>query len=66
MQAMPGTAMTYDGIADAAERADLIAYPGAGRPLGRARRGAARASGERFRAMAPPGCSAAPMGAGET
>ena len=26
MQAMPGTAMTYDGIADAAERADLIAY----------------------------------------
>jgi cytochrome c len=26
MQAMPGRAMTYDGIADAAERADLIAY----------------------------------------
>ena len=26
MQAMPGTAMTYDGIADAKERADLIAY----------------------------------------
>jgi len=26
MQAMPGTAMTYDGITDAAERADLIAY----------------------------------------
>jgi len=26
MQAMPGTAMTYDGIADAADRADLIAY----------------------------------------
>ena len=26
MQTMPGTAMTYDGIADAAERADLIAY----------------------------------------
>jgi cytochrome c len=26
MKAMPGTAMTYDGIADAKERADLIAY----------------------------------------
>jgi len=26
MKAMPGTAMTYDGIADAGERADLIAY----------------------------------------
>jgi cytochrome c len=26
MKAMPGTAMTYDGIADPAERADLIAY----------------------------------------
>jgi cytochrome c len=26
MKSMPGTAMTYDGIADAAERADLIAY----------------------------------------
>ena len=26
MRVMPGTAMTYDGIADAAERADLIAY----------------------------------------
>jgi cytochrome c len=26
MQAMPGTAMTYDGITDATERADLIAY----------------------------------------
>jgi cytochrome c len=26
MQAMPGTAMTYDGIADAGERGALIAY----------------------------------------
>jgi len=26
MKSMPGTAMTYDGIADAKERADLIAY----------------------------------------
>ena len=26
MKAMPGTAMTYDGIADPAERADLIAW----------------------------------------
>jgi cytochrome c len=26
MRTMPGTAMTYDGIADPAERADLIAY----------------------------------------
>jgi len=26
MKAMPGTAMTYDGIADPGERADLIAF----------------------------------------
>ena len=26
MKAMPGTAMTYDGISDPKERADLIAY----------------------------------------
>jgi cytochrome c len=26
MKSMPGTAMTYDGIADAKVRADLIAY----------------------------------------
>ncbi|MEY8875965.1 MAG: cytochrome c family protein [Leptothrix sp. (in: b-proteobacteria)] len=26
MQAMPGTAMTYDGVPDRQERADLIAY----------------------------------------
>jgi cytochrome c len=26
MQAVPGTSMTYDGVSDARERADLIAY----------------------------------------
>jgi len=26
LKAVPGTAMTYDGVPDAAERADLIAY----------------------------------------
>lgn len=26
MTALPGTSMTYDGVADAGERADLIAY----------------------------------------